>query len=102
MLSSGGAFRRKLEAVLSLIEQTIPVPTIMIDSYEGAEQHVKPFEGKEESILLSILRETYQILIQEGRSAAEARLYLSTLEPFHYYPHLFSAIDDVRSGGQEP
>ncbi len=100
LLNMGGLIRRKTEAVLALIEETIPVPMITMDVSESPDRHSKPFEGKDESVILAILQETFQSLRHSGQSRSEARLYLSTLDPFHHYPHLLASLDEEPLGEQ--
>ena len=100
LLNMGSVVRRKTEAVLALIEETVPVPIIAMDVSEHPDQHSKPFGSKDEAVVMAILQETYQSLRHAGQSRNEAQIYLSTLDPFHHYPHLLASLDDEPHGDQ--
>jgi hypothetical protein len=100
LMSMGNLVRRKAEAMLSLVEETVPVPMISMDVSEHPDQHSTPFGSKDEAVIMALLQETYQSLRHSGLSRNEARLSLSTLDPFHHYPHLLASLDDEPHGDQ--
>ncbi len=94
LLAMGGEVKRKVQALLELIEETVPVPQILIDGSENPDKHTRPFEQKPASRLPEVLKEMYQTLLHTGLSPTEAKLRLAALEPFHHYPELLAALDE--------
>jgi hypothetical protein len=81
-----------LEALLRLLEETIPLPTIVMSHAERPDDHSAPFEVSREGALL-VLRQVWKALIEDGltRSAARERLY--SMEPFSSMPDLLAAFE---------
>lgn len=98
LLGMNHAVRRKVEALLALVEETVPVPLITMDASENPDRHAKPFEGKDEAKVRDILLETYQVLRRNGVSKSDARLRLAALEPFNHYPQLLASLDEDVQG----
>jgi len=94
LMCCGAGAGRKVRALLSLIEETVPVPTITMDSAENPDKHEKPFENAPAAVLQSVLRETYRALRDSGLMRSQARLRIASLEPFHNYPELIASLDD--------
>ena len=90
----GGDVRRKVQALLDLIEETVPVPQILIDGSENPDKHTRPFEQKPASRMVEVLKEMYHTLLHTGLTRTEAKLRLAALEPFHNYPELLAALDE--------
>lgn len=88
------AVRRTLNSLLSLVEETVPIPMITVDTAESPNKHAKPFEGRNEDEVRAVLHETFTALRQAGMSRADARLRLAALEPFPSYPHLLASLND--------
>ena len=94
LLAMGGEVRRKVQALLDLIEETVPVPQILIDGSENPNKHARPFEQKPSSRLPEVLKEMYQSLLLAGFTRTAAKLRLAALEPFNQYPELLAALDE--------
>lgn len=95
LMSCSGGIGPKVRALLSLIEETVPVPTITMDSAENPDKLEKPFENTSTTVLQGVLRETYQVLRESGFTHSQARLRIASLEPFHNYPELVACLDDA-------
>lgn len=87
-----GPLKSELNAVLRLVEETVPVEKIWIDAAESDCSHVRPYEGLREAQLKSDIKKTYQYLMQNGSSHAASVAMISACEPFNQYPQL---IEDV-------
>jgi len=87
----------KFNALLRLIEETIPIPLITITDREKPDQTVGPFETTKETELLDVMRQVYAALCSNGLSRNDALLRLSRLEPFPRFPQLLQAI---KEGGE--
>jgi len=93
LIAIGGEVRRKVQALLDLIEETVPVPQILIDGAEHPDKHTKPFEHKPPARMQELMKEMYQGLLHTGLTRTEAKLRLAALEPFHHYPELLASLD---------
>jgi DNA mismatch repair enzyme (predicted ATPase) len=76
-----------LEALLRLIEETIPVKSIYIKEAEDPEAQGKPFEGTDQELIRKTMRQMFDNLIKQGRSAGEAQAIILNIEPFNQFPH---------------
>ena len=94
LMAMGGDVKRKVQALLELIEETVPVPQILIDGSENPDGHARPFEQKHASRLPEVLKEMYQTLLDTGLSTTGAKLRLAALEPFNHYPELLATLDE--------
>lgn len=82
----------KLNALLRLIEETIPVPLITITDREKPDQTIGPFEAAKETEILEIMRQVYASLRAGGLSRKDTLLRLSHFEPFPRFPELLQTI----------
>lgn len=87
------AGRLSVDALLRLIEETVPVPMIGVDSAAAPESHAEPFEGAASDELKVVLEQVFRALIRGGATPAEAAARVSVLEPFNRYPDLVSALN---------
>jgi len=94
LVSQVGEAGRRIRALLSVIEETIPVPTITMDSAEAPEAHAKPFEMAASSALRGALQMTYGALRAAGLSSGDAKVRLLHTEPFNQFPELVAALED--------
>lgn len=92
--------RTTLEALLHLLEETIPVPLIIIDSAERPDQQALPFEAVKPEAVHTVLRETYRALRHRGDPHDAAVSHLLTMEPFDRYPEMVMALQDELRGGE--
>jgi hypothetical protein len=88
--------RATLEAMLKLIEQTVPMPHITITNSETPDQLAGPFEQSKEKEVLAVMKETYRAIRSSGKSHGEACALLAMVHPFEQHPHL---IQTLKEGG---
>lgn len=81
-----------VKALLRLIEETVPVQQIWIDSTENSEQHSQPFEGVATKEVMEVLSQIYQALIKNGLSENEAKKRLKLMEPFQHFEALMDSL----------
>jgi len=81
----------RIRALLVLLEETIPVPTIVIDNAEHPDSQPQPFEEPPTGELFKVLHELYKALINQGLNHQEAIQRLSTIDPFDRYPEHVAA-----------
>jgi len=89
--------RKLLNAVLQLIEQTVPVPLIALNNSEQPDSHPVPYANAS-SAVENLLRMTHEALRIGGATPQQARQKLLSTEPFMYYPELFALLDEPSSG----
>lgn len=87
--------RAPLQALFSLIEQTIPAPLIVINNAESPDAFGQPFEGAS-SELKKAMKAVFDAMIETGRDKVEAARALLVMEPFNSYPEIVTAfLDEV-------
>lgn len=85
LLLNSGDFKKKIENTFKFIEETVPVPLIMIHESESETIHGKPFEGISHDIILNIMKKMYNKMADEGFSPDEAKARIANTEPFDSY-----------------
>lgn len=89
-----GPLTADLEPLLRLVEETVPVQRIWLDTAESELDHAIPYEGIDENVILDDMRRTYEFLRQTFKDPSSARAYLSATEPFNRYPNLLNRLLD--------
>ena len=79
-----------VRALLSLVEQTVPAPLIVVNNAEAPDSLAQPFEDSPAE-LRRAMAEVFDALIEQGRPRAEAARALLGMEPFNHYPDLVTA-----------
>lgn len=79
-----------LRALLSLIEQSVPAPLIVIENAERPDSLGVPFSDKPEQ-LKSTMNEVYKAFVEDGMSKAEAARLLVRTDPFQHFPEVVAA-----------
>jgi hypothetical protein len=93
VLDESGVMLLQVKAMLRIIEETIPVQRIWLDTEEKKETPRTRFEGEASQEVISILQIMYSNLTQKkGYSAEAAKEKLLTTEPFQDYPELISSL----------
>jgi hypothetical protein len=80
------ADKPKFNALLRLIEETIPVPLITINNSEKPDQMVGPFENAKPTEVRSVMEQAFEALLVTGYSPKEAIIRLRRMEPFPRFP----------------
>lgn len=89
----GSDERAPVQALFSLIEQTIPAPLIVIKNAETPDAFGQPFEGAA-SELHAAMKAVFDAMVEGGRDRAEAARGLLLMEPFNAYPEVVTAFLD--------
>lgn len=84
--------RKALEALLKLVEQTVPLPHITITNTETPDQLAGPFERSAEREVLAVLNETYRAIRSSGKNHSESCDLLAMIHPFEQHPHLIQSL----------
>jgi len=89
------AQRAAIEAMLRLLEATVPVQQIWLDAAERPDQHGTPFQGEAPAHVRAVMVQLYRALRADGISASIARQRISTMEPFNTMQALVGTLDDI-------
>jgi len=85
----------QIKAMLRVIEETLPVQRIWLDTAEAKETPQTGFSSSSLDEIVAVLDVMYRNLIgKKGLSPALAREQLLATEPFHQYPDLVRALPD--------
>lgn len=95
VLDEAGALAPQIKAMLRVIEETIPVQRIWLDTTEAKETPSTGFEGSIPAEVKSVLDVMFRSMVnKKGLSPSVARERLLHTEPFHNYPDLVAALPD--------
>lgn len=95
VLDEGGAQESAIRAMLRVIEETIPVQRIWLDTTEARETPRTGFSGESPAAILEVLQVLYRNFVtKKGMSPEMARDRLRTTEPFNLHPHLVDQLQD--------
>ncbi|MBO9481015.1 ATP-binding protein [Salinisphaera sp. G21_0] len=93
VLDDAGSLLPQIKAMLRILEETIPVQRIWLDTAENKETPRTCFDGEAPSEVVEVLSVMYQNLTSKKRfSAEEAKRKLLQTEPFHDYPQLVASL----------
>ena len=81
-----------VKALLRLLEETVPVAQIWLDTAERGEVMPSPFAGSQERELREILEMLYEGFLQQGLSPTAARDRVAVIEPFNEHPELLASL----------
>lgn len=95
VLEEAGPLGAQVTAMLQIIEQTIPVQRIWLDTAEAKETPRTHFSGEASSAITSVLTVLYRNLVKrKGLAPQEAREQLLRTDPFNNHPGLVAALPD--------
>lgn len=96
VLESAGPLLPQIRAMLRVIEETVPVQRIWLDTTEGKEVPQTGFVGEAPAEVVAVLEVMFRNMIQKkGLSPHLAREQLLRTEPFHQYPDLVRNLPDI-------
>lgn len=88
---------KSIEALLRLLEATVPVQQIWLDTAEKPEVHAAPFEREPPAAIREVMIQAYRALIAGGVSPAMAKQRLLTMDPFNSFPELVASVSERES-----
>jgi len=95
VLDEAGGLGPQINAMLRIIEETLPVQKIWLDTTEGRETPRTGFTGGTGAEVKAVLEVMFRNLVhKKGLSSSLAREQLLHTEPFHNYPDLVTALPD--------
>ena len=90
ILQNIGKENKKIEAMFRLIEETVPIPLIILNESQNPDKIKLPFEDTPSGELQLVIREVFDSIINTGVSVDEAKNRLSHMKPFCDYPKFVS------------
>ncbi len=102
VLEGAGELLPRIKAMLRVIEETVPVQKIWLDTAEGREIPAAGFASAPQDEVAAVLEILFRDLVARlGLPPAAARARLAATEPFQQYPDLIAALRDdaARSEG---
>ena len=98
VLDDAGTIEPQILAMLRVIEETIPVQRIWLDTTDSRETPRNGFAGESSAEVAAILSVMYRnMVLRKGISPALAREQLLCTEPFNEYPELVVVLPDSPS-----
>jgi hypothetical protein len=95
VLDEAGGLEPQIRAMLRIIEETIPVQRIWLDTTEARETPRTGFAGEPPAEIAAVLSVLYRnMVLRKGLSPAFARKRLLGSEPFNHHPDLVAALPD--------
>jgi hypothetical protein len=93
VLDDAGAIEAQVMAMLRVLEETIPVQRIWLDTTEARETPRTGFAGQPPKEVSEVLTVMYRnMVLRQGLSPALARERLLSTEPFNNYPELVATL----------
>ncbi|MDZ7961470.1 MAG: ATP-binding protein [Aulosira sp. DedQUE10] len=87
-------YRQIIKALLRLVEETVPVQQIWLDSADNSDKQSQPFEGVPSREVIEVMSQIYKALIKSGLSATEAKRRLTTMEPFQHFEEFVDTLSE--------
>jgi len=85
LLEHSNGLEKQIENAIKFIEETVPVPLIMIRENETDVIHGKPFEGANHDPVWDIMKAMYVQMVNNGYSYEDAKAKIANIEPFDSY-----------------
>ncbi len=82
----------EISALFRLVEETVPVPYVVMTNAEKPDGHAAPFEGAPSAEVADLLALVVDAFLKTGFTATEIRQRVSALEPFNQYPELIEVV----------
>lgn len=92
LIQNFGRHAPELDALFRIIEETVPVQQIWLDTADSENEHTFAYEGVEECIILSDMRRLFECLKASNVTSENALQKLRTMEPFNRYPNLITKL----------
>jgi hypothetical protein len=86
--------RSAFNALLRLIEETVPFPHIAIENSEKPNSLLGPFEHTAEGQVREVMEQAFHSLVATGYGPNEAVNRLRTIWPFELFPALLQSLSE--------
>jgi hypothetical protein len=95
LTEEGGDLGQRVEAMLRVLEETIPVQRIWLEAAETGEHAKGGFTAEAEESVKEVLFILYRSLVdRKGLTPSEARSRLLKTEPFDLHPQLVTSLPE--------
>jgi hypothetical protein len=95
VLEVAGPLREEIQAMLRVIEETVPVQRIWLDTAESKEVARNSFSLASLEEITAVVNTLYRSLVlRKGMAPGLARARLLATEPFNQYPEIVSSLPD--------
>ena len=95
VFESAGPLLPLVKAMLRVVEETVPVQRIWLDTAENRDTPLTGFAGEASAEVVEILKTLFDDMIgRRGMSRASAKKTLLSTEPFQKYPSLVAGLPD--------
>ena len=95
VLDAAGPLLPMVKAMLLVVEETVPVQRIWLDTAENKETPLTGFSGEASEKVVAVLNTIYADMVgRRGMSSANAKKMLGATEPFQNYPELVAGLPD--------
>ena len=91
LLEKSSGNQKQMAALLRLVEETVPVPYVVMNNAESPDAHAAPYEGAPTTELVALLNLIVEALLRDGFTVKQVRERVAILEPFSLYPDLVEA-----------
>ena len=93
VLASAGELQPLIQSMLRVIEETVPVQRIWLDTAENKETPRTNFDGEPNAAIIEVATVLFDDLIErKGLSVEDARKSMLRTEPFQKYPTLVAKL----------
>jgi hypothetical protein len=82
----------EVEALLRVLEETVPVQQIWLDTAEQTHDHALPYDGVDYQVLRADMRRVFEVLTKSGINAQTAKERMRSIEPFNRYPNVIKEL----------
>jgi hypothetical protein len=100
ILGNSGESGKKIEAMFRIIEETVPVPLIILNGSTNPDKIQRPFEEAPSEDLRNVLIEIWDSLINSGIPPDMAKKRLVRMEPFSDYPEYVAEFIRKKNTGE--
>lgn len=95
VLEQAGELEAQIRMMLRVIEETVPVQRIWLDTTEASETPRSGFAADPPADVLAVLKELYRgMVLKRGMAPEVAKERLRRTEPFHRFPELINQLPD--------
>jgi hypothetical protein len=102
VIEDSGSLAQEIKAMLRVIEETVPIQKIWLDTTEGKETSRCGFSSSTSHEVKSILEIMYKnMVLKKGLSPTNAKELLIHTEPFQNYPELVSLLSESPRENEE-
>lgn len=95
LVDVGPEVKDRLNALLRMLEETVPVPLIVLDTSSQPDAHGEPFESAPEADVLQIMQQLYAAIRTMGATHTEALGQLAGTDGLTEHRHLLPILEEL-------